>query len=187
MLQQTDILTKLSAPNANAGNSQAGIPGYSWGNYMSFSPVTNGLDNLFLDLTGPQNTQQQVDYACLFIHNNTSSFSSMTNVLAWLPLQLYIPGPLLALAADPVGVTSALSNTPQAVIITSAVIAPPGVTGWQSPVSQVPSFGNSYAGGIQLPNIGPQQCTALWVQRTAVNSGQQKNLQGAVYITYTSS
>lgn len=187
MLQQTDVLIKLSAPNANAGNSQAGIPGYSWGNYMSFSPIATGLDNLFPDITGPQNTQQQTDYACLFIHNNTASFSSMTNVLAWLPLQLYTPGPILGLAADPTGVTPVLYNQPQAAVITSSVIAPAGVSGWQPPVSQIPNFDNSYAGGIQLPNIGPQQCCAVWIKRTAINSGPQKNLQGALYVTYTSS
>ncbi len=166
----------LAAPGAASGNSVAGTAGNSWGNYMSTTQLSSTpLDNLFSDITGAENAAGQVDYACVFILNNTASGNSMLNTVAWLPLSLFVPGgATVALAADPTGATAKASTTPQAVKITSNTIAPVGVTLWVAPVSADPAY-PTYTGGIQLGTIAPGYCYAVWIQRTATNSAPVNN------------
>jgi len=168
----TDILLKLSAPNANSGSSVAGYPGTSWGGWISTSLMSSStiLDNLFNDITGPQNAAGQIDYACLFIHNNTAGINSMAGLVAWLPQTgLTGTGSTIAMAADPTGITAINSNNPQALTITSAIVAPAGITTWVSPTNVTPTSPN-YINGLQLGNVAPSQCVAVWFQRTALAS-----------------
>lgn len=168
----SDVLFKLSAPNANAGNSQAGYPGTSWGGYLSTSVVnpTVILDNIFTDITGPEFAANQVDYACIFIQNNTASNNSMMNTVAWIPLSSVTgSGSTIAMGADPAGITGITSTNPQAAIIQSAILPPTGVNTWVVPTSSTPSS-PSYTNGLVLGNIAPTQCVAVWLQRTAVSS-----------------
>lgn len=168
----TDILFKLSAPNANAGNVVAGYAGTSWGGWLSTSVLnlSTTLDNLFIDITGAQNAAGQVDYACLFIQNNTSSGNAMVGTIAWLPLSQFTgAGSTIQMGADPTGITAINSGSPQAVTITSSVIAPAGVTSWVVPTNTTPSS-PSFTNGLQLGTIAPTQCVAVWIQRTATNS-----------------
>lgn len=171
-----DILLKLSAPGASSGNSASGTPGSSWGNYISTTVLSaTALDNLFTDITGAQNAANQVDYACLFIHNNTSSGNSMLNTVAWLPLSLYVAGgALVALAADTFAASAVGTSSQQAVKITAATNAPVGVSGWVSPVSSQP-VSPSYTGGIQLGTIAPGSCKAVWIRRSAQNTAPVNN------------
>lgn len=188
MLSSSDILLKLSAPSSGSGNTQEGFPGFSWGNFMSTTVISSeALNNIFPDISGAQNLAGQVDYACVFVHNSTPTSSAMINGIAWLPLQLYTGSTLIAMAADPAGVVSDLSFTPQAVRITSAITAPPGVTGWISPVSTVPNSGNGFANGIQLGTLAPHTCCALWIRRTAVGQPAQNDLQFNLTMTFSSS
>src|SRR5579863_3232887 len=152
----SDILFKLSAPGASSGNSIAGTAGSSWGNYISTTQLSNTpLDNLFADITGAQNAADQVDYACMFIHNNTSSGNSMLNTVAWLPLSLFVSGGAnVALAADTFAASAIGSSSQQAVKITANTNAPAGVSGWVSPTSTAPTS-PSYTNGIQLGTIAP--------------------------------
>src|SRR6266478_4836199 len=103
----SDVLFKLSAPGASAGNTVSGVPGDSWGNYISTTQVSlTPLDNLFPDLTGAQNAASQVDYAVLFIHTNTASGNSMLNTVAWLTSSLDVAGGAnIAIAGDTFGST----------------------------------------------------------------------------------
>lgn len=167
----TDVLFKLSAPNANAGNQQAGYPGTSWGGFLSTSLLpSNALDNLFNDITGAENAAGQVDYACLFIQNNTASNNAMIGVVAWLPqFGLTGAGTTIQMAADPTGISAINSNNPQALTIASNLVAPAGINTWVVPTSTTPSPPN-YINGLQLGNIAPTQCVAVWFQRTALAS-----------------
>lgn len=169
----SDVLFKLSAPNANSGNTQAGYAGSSWGGWLSTTVLNTStpLDNLFTDISGAANAAGQVDYACLFVQNNTASGNYMMNTIAWMPQQLITgTGSSLALAADTVGITGInRSISPQALSINSSIIAPAGVTNWVFPTSVTPT-GPSYVNGIQLGNIAPTQCVAIWLRRTALNS-----------------
>lgn len=168
----SDILFKLSAPNANSGNSQAGYAGSSWGGFLSTSILNPNvaLENLFTDITGAEFAANQVDYACVFIQNNTSSNNSMMNTIAWLPLSQFTgSGSSIQMGADPTGVTPINSGVAQAVKITSSTVAPAGVTFSAVPTSTAPTS-PSYTNGLQLGNLAPTQCVAVWIQRTAISS-----------------
>lgn len=168
----TDVLFKLSAPNANAGNVQAGYAGTSWGGYISTTVLNTSLplDNLFTDITGPENAAGQVDYACVFIQNNTAGGNSMSNAIAWLPQSVITgSGSTLAMAVDPTGVVGINNTTPQALTINSSIIAPNGINTWIVPTNTAPTS-PSYTNGLQLGTIAPTQCIALWLRRTALNS-----------------
>lgn len=172
----TDILFMLAAPGASAGNTTAGTAGNSWGKYMSTTQLSSTpLDNLFTDITGAQNAAGQVDYACVFILNNTASGNTMLNTVAWLPLSLFVPGgATVQLAADPAGATAKGSSTAQAAVITSNTNAPAGVTGFVSPTG-TPPVAPLYTNGIQLGSIAPGFCYAVWIKRTATNSAPVNN------------
>lgn len=161
----SDILFKLSAPNASAGNTQSGVAGLSWGGFVSTTVLSNiSLDNLFQDITGPENVGLQVDYACLFIHNNTASGNAMLNTIVWLPsTNVTVGGATVAIALDPTGATSLTATTQQAVKISSSTVPPSGVTGWVGPSSTT-------SGGLTIGTILPGQVYPVWFQRTATNS-----------------
>jgi hypothetical protein len=172
----TDILQMLSAPGATSGSSVAGTSGNSWGNYISTTQLSSTpLNNLFPDITGAENAASQVDYACIFILNNTTSGNSMLNTVAWLPSSLFVTGGAsIALAADTFAASSKSTSSQQAVKITSSTSAPAGVSGWVSPVSSAPSS-PSYTNGIQLGTIAPNYCIAVWIRRTAANTPPVNN------------
>jgi hypothetical protein len=173
----SDILLKLSAPGASAGNTTSGTSGNSLGNYIATTVISNTpLDNIFPDITGAENSASQVDYACIFVHNNTASGNSMLNTVVWLPTSSYISGgATLQLAADPTGVTTLASSAQQAVKITASTNVPAGVSGWVSNTSTVPTSSNSYANGVYLGTIQPGYVYAIWLKRTATNSSPVNN------------
>jgi len=171
-----DIAFLLAAPSASAGYATAGTPGSSWGKYMSNSQLSSTpLDNLFTDITGAQNAAQQVDYACVFILNNTASGNSMLNTVLWLPTSADVAGgTTVQVAADPTAASVKTSSTAQAVVITASTNAPAGVSTWVSNVATDPAS-PSYTGGIQLGTIPAGSCRAFWVKRTATNSAPVNN------------
>jgi hypothetical protein len=172
----TDVLFLMSAPGATSGYSTTGTVGNSWGNYVSVTQLSSTpLDNLFPDITGAENAADQVDYACVFILNNTTSGNTMLNTVAWMPSAYYVTGgATVSIAADPTGATTKASSSQQAVKITSSVIAPAGVTGWVSPTGSAPAY-PSYTNGIVLGSLAPGYCTAVWVRRSATNSAPVNN------------
>lgn len=172
----TDVLFMLSAPGAAAGNTTAGTVGNSLGKYVSTTQLSaTPLDNLFLDITGAQNAASQVDYACVFILNNTSSGNSMLNTVVWLPLSLFVAGGAnVALAGDNIAASAKGTSSQQAAVIGTSTTLPTGITSFVSPVSSAPVF-PSYTGGIQLGTIGPNQVRAVWIRRSATNSAPVNN------------
>lgn len=177
LIAPADIVYLLSAPTAVEGFIVGGVPGNSWGGFCSTTPwSTTAYDNLFGDITGPENAALQVDYACVFIWNNTMSGNSMLNAVAWLPTTYATPGgAATAVGVDPTAASPLSgSTTPQAVGIGGPTQAPSGVTVWASPSS-------TNAGGVALGTIPPGYVKAVWLQRTAQNNspvnGQQIGLQ----------
>jgi hypothetical protein len=160
----SDIKYYLSAPGASAGFANAGTVGDSWGKYMSTTQLSStSLDNLFPDLTGAQNAAQQIDYACLFVLNNTASGNSLINAVAWLPLATNIAGATThAIGVDTTAVSLKTSSVQQALAIASATTAPAGVT------FVPPSSTNS--GGVSLGTIPPGDVKAIWIKRMAHNT-----------------
>lgn len=166
IIAPSDVVYLLAAPTAVAGFSVQGVPGNSWGNFCSTTPwATITYDNLFGDITGPENSGLQVDYACVFIWNNTLSGNSMLNTVAWLPTgSLTAGGATLGIAADPTIASVAVgTRTAQALGISGPTIQPSGLTVWAPPSS-------SNAGGVALGAIPPGYVKAVWIRRTAINS-----------------
>jgi hypothetical protein len=127
------------------------------------STTSGGLDNLFTDLTGAQNAASQVDYACLFVLNNTSSGNSMLNTVAWIPTTTNVTGGTIhAIGVDTTAASAKATTTAQALTISSATTAPAGVT-FVAPAS-------SNATSVYLGPIAPGNCIAIWFRRTATNS-----------------
>ena len=165
----SDIQYFLSAPGASAGNANAGSVGSSWGKYFSTTQLSGTpLDNLFPDLTGAQNAASQVDYACLFVLNNTASGNSMLNTIVWIPTSGNVTGATThAVGVDPAASTAKGSSPVQAATIVSATTAPSGVS------FVAPSATN--AGGVSLGTIAPGFVRAVWIRRTATNSAPLNN------------
>src|ERR1039458_9683937 len=89
----SDVVYYLSAPSASTGYATTGVAGSSWGGWFSTTALSGTpLDNLFSDITGAENAASQVDYACVFVLNNTASGNSMLNAVAWLPTASYVAG-----------------------------------------------------------------------------------------------
>lgn len=160
----SDVVALLSNSGASSGYSVTGSPGASLGGFASTSVLSlTALDNLFLDLTGAQNAASQVDYACLFILNNTASGNSMLITVAWLPNSSNVTGASThAIGVDPAAASVKTSGSAQAAIIAASTNAPAGVT------FVGPSSTNS--GGVSLGTIAPGYVRAVWFRRTATNS-----------------
>lgn len=177
----SDILFLLAAPIATSGYSVAGVVGDSWGGWASTTPVSGTLlNNLFPDVTGAENAGDQVDYASVFILNNTASGNSMLSVTAWMPLVDETAGGVaMGLGIDPTAASIKNATVQQAVSISSPTQAPSGVLSWVGPSS-------SNAGGIGLGNIPPGYVKAVWIRRTATNSAPVNNQQFGLELDFTS-
>lgn len=152
----------LSAPNASAGYISASTVYNSNGMFASTTQIDTAVaqNNLFPDLTGPQNAALQVDYQCLFVYNSDTS-QSMVNSIAWIPSGSVTSGAInWAIALDTTGVSNYNAISQQAILIANPYIAPAGITSWASPSP-------STAGGITLGTIGPRQVYPIWVRRSA--------------------
>jgi hypothetical protein len=152
----------LAAPAAASGYSAPGVVYNSLGKFASTTQLNADvpLDNLFPDLTGPQNAAQQVDYQALFFYNADTTFT-LTNVTAWLPQSAVQTTAVdWAVGADTTLPSLFTSSTPQAGLITSPLIAPSTVTGFEPPVENLP-------GGASLGSIAPSHVAAFWIRRTA--------------------
>lgn len=158
----SEVQLLLAAPAASGGYTTPGSVYNSNGRWCSTTQLsTTPLDNLFPDLTGPQNAALQVDYQCLFAYNSDPT-DTMTNVQAWLPqaaVQTAAVG--WAVGADSNGATPYnQAGAVQAGYISSPTIAPSTVTTWAAPSTTA-------SGGVSLGSIPPGHVAALWIQRTA--------------------
>lgn len=160
-----EVQLLLAAPQASGGYLSPGTVYNSLGRWASTTQLNAGvpLNNLFPDLTGPQNAAGQVDYQCLFVYNTDTS-DTMANVYAWIPSTSVVGSVQWAVGADtttPSDYNATVS--PQAGYITAPTIAPSTVQSWYGAVGQASQ-------GAQLSSIGPGEVAAFWVRRTAVNS-----------------
>lgn len=155
----------LSAPNANAGYASASTVYNSNGNYVSTTQVDVSVaqNNLFPDLTGPQNAAQQVDYQCVFVYNSDPSVT-MVNSVAWIPSNTLTSNAISwAIAADPTGVSNYNTTSQQALLISNPQVAPAGIATWIAP-------GANFSTGAALGTIGPRQVYPIWIRRTATGA-----------------
>lgn len=161
----SDILFKLSTTSGAAGNANAGTVGASLGKYISTTQLSGtALHNLFPVLTGAQNAASQVDYQCVFVHNNHATLTA-TSASLYLSGDV-VGGAAVAIGVDPTAASAISSASAQALQIASSTTAPAGVA-FSAPTTD--------GTGISLGDIGPGQCKAFWVRRTAANTAALAN------------
>jgi hypothetical protein len=161
-----DILYKLSVAAA-AGNTTAGTPPTSLGDQVSTTQITDAtLDNLFDVVTGDENAASDVEYRCFFVHNNHATIT-WENVVVWLSAEV-AGGAAAAIAIDNIAASAVGSASAQAAAVANEQTSPgAGAGAFSSPVSK--------ATGLSIGNLTPGQVRAVWVRRTAANTGAVNN------------
>lgn len=161
-----DLLYKYSVKTGSAGNSEAGTAAGSLGKYISTTQITSAqLNNLFDDVSGDENAESDVEYRCIFIHNNHGSLTLQSAVM-WLSAEV-ADGADVAIAVDDLAASAIGSASAQADEIADEDTAPTGVGAFSSPTSK--------GAGISIGDIAAGECRAIWVRRTATNSAALNN------------
>lgn len=165
-IASTDILFKYATTAGSAGNANTGAAGSSFGKYISTSVIPDAsLNNLFPDVTGDENAASNVDYQCVFVHNNHSTLT-LQNAVAWISTEVS-GGASTALASDNITASALTSASVQAATIANKNAAPSGVSTYNTSTTK--------SSGLALGNIGPGQVRAFWVRRTSANSAAQNS------------
>jgi hypothetical protein len=161
-IASSDILFKLSIKTGSAGNSSAqSDPNQSLGKYISTTQLSGtALNNLFDDVSGTENANSTVEYRCVFVHNNHGSLT-LQSPTVYVSSEV-AGGTSVAIATDNAAVSNIGSASAQADQITTETTAPSAVSAFSTPTTA--------AAGLSLGNIGPGQCKAFWVRRTAANT-----------------
>lgn len=164
-VSSADVLIKFSTKDGTAGDTTAGTPSGSLGKYLSTTQITDAaINNLFDDVSGDENAASDVEYRCIFIHNNHATIS-FDNVRVYLVSEV-AGGADTAIGVDPTAASPKGSATAQAVEIVDEDTAPTGVT-FTSPTD--------LANAINLGNIAAGSCRAFWVRRAAANTAALAN------------
>lgn len=172
-IASTDVLVKLATTAGAAGNANTSTPAASLGKYISTTQlVDNNLHNLFNQADGTENAASASKYRCLFIHNNHATLS-YTNIRIYL-LSEVAGGAVLAIGGDATAASAIGAAGVQAVTIANEDTAPAGVA-FTAPVSLVT--------GINIVDLTPGQCRAIWVRRTTANTAALANDGGTLRIT----
>jgi hypothetical protein len=161
-IANTDLRLRYSTLTDGGGNvnPQANV-NLSLGRFLSITDYINGTkNNLFDDVTGDENAAGSRDYRCLFVAN-------MHPTITWLAVKFWLPtevagGANITIGVDPTAASPVGSPAAQALTLPNEFTAPVGV-----------AFSNpgTKAAGLNLGDLGPGQCRAIWFQRTATNSG----------------
>lgn len=158
---ESDLKWKLSTTAASAGNTTAGTPGGSLGGYVSTTELASGaLHALFDAVGGTENAAGRVEYRCVFVHNAHPT-NTLYGARVWLEAEV-AGGAVAAISVDsspavPVGLSSV-----QAKSVAGETTAPSAQT------FTAPTLGSA---GLDLGDLPAGHVRAVWVRRTAVNSG----------------
>lgn len=157
----SDLEYRYSAPAASGGNEQSQTdPAASIGKWLSKSVWAGGsLHDLFGVISGDDNANLVSEYRCLFFVNKHASLT-LTDAVAWFTSEVS-GGAQHALGVDPTAASPVNGDTQQALSVADENSAPMGVA-FSTPTSK--------GTGVALGNIGPGQCKAFWLRRTAQNS-----------------
>lgn len=163
----TDIRYRYSVPSGTAGNlSPYDGPGTSRGRHVSTTTLPDGgLNNLFPDITGDENAAGNVDYQCVFVHNAHASLT-LKSAKVWMASEV-AGGAQAALAVDNIAATQLGANVTQAAEISTKDVAPVGVSGFSTATTK--------GAALALGDLAPGTVRAIWIRRTATNSGATAN------------
>jgi hypothetical protein len=155
-----DIKFKFSVVAA-AGNTTVGTAAGALGDQISTTEIPDAtLHNLFDVVTGDENAASDVEYRCFFVHNDHATLTWVAPVV-WLSAET-AGGAVAAIGLDPAGVTAKGLGSAQAATIANEGAAPAGVS-FSAPTTK--------AGGLQIADIPAGSVAAIWVRRSAANTG----------------
>jgi hypothetical protein len=165
----TDIKFKYSVKTGSAGNSTAGTAAGSLGKYLSTTEIPDAtLHALFDVVTGAENAASDVEYRCIFVHNENDT-DSYSNVVVWISSEV-AGGASVAIAIDGVAASAEGDTSAQADEVADESTAPSGES-FSSPTTK--------GTGLSLGTLAANECRAIWVRRTAADSAAVTN-DGAV-------
>lgn len=159
----TDIRYRYSAPAATAGNTTvfAG-PGTSRGRWVSSTTLPDGgLNNLFPDITGDENAALNSDYQCIFVYNSHATLT-LRSPKVWIASQI-AGGADAAFAVDDIAASALGAGSFQATTIGNKDSLPASISPFSTATSK--------ATGLALGDIPAGFVRAVWIKRTATNSG----------------
>jgi hypothetical protein len=161
-----DIRKKLSIKTGAAGNSlPQPDPNASLGRYISTTEIVDAtLHNLFDLITGDENLAGDVEYRCFFVHNAHATLT-WERVVVWLSAEV-AGGATAAISVDTTAASAIGAAADQAKSVADENTAPAGQA-FSSPTTK--------ATGLSIGDLAPGQCRAVWVRRTAANSGAVDN------------
>ncbi len=167
----TDIKLKHSVVTGAAGNSTTGTGAGSLGKYISTTEHTGAANDIFDDVTGAENAASDVEYRCFFMHNAHATLT-LTNAVVWIASET-AGGTVLAISVDTTAASAIGSATAQAKEVANESTAPATQT-FTSPTTR--------ATGLALGDIAPGTCKAIWIRRTAANTGAVANDGGTLTV-----
>lgn len=156
----TDIKFRLSVTTGPGNSTAQANVNNSLGEFLSTTGLTDAtVNNLFDNVSGVENVASDVEYRCMFILNDHATLT-WEAVKVWLSAEVS-GGTVAAIALDGVGVKAKASATAQAEEVANESTAPIGET-FSAPTTK--------ATGLSVGDVGPGQCFAVWVRRTAANT-----------------
>jgi hypothetical protein len=132
----SDIKFKFSLKTGAKGNDAGSTPAGSLGKYISTTEITdNSLNNLFDDVTGDENAASNVEYRCIFVHNNHATLTWI-GVLVWLSAEV-AGGTTIKIAIDDEVASPISQAAAQADLVADEDTAPgAGVGAFSAPVTK---------------------------------------------------
>lgn len=147
----TDMLLKYSVAAA-AGDTTTSTAANSLGDQVATNgPATSGANTWFDDVPASEATAGDVEYRCLFVHNN---HATDTAVNVQVSVQSEVSGGAsLDIALDNIAISAKGSASAQAATIANENTAPSGVG----------TFGK---GPLTIGDMAAGQVKAVWLRRT---------------------
>lgn len=155
------MVLRYSIKTGSAGNSGSSTAGGSLGKYVSTTDLVAGANGLFDDISGAENAASVVDYRCIFLLNNHATLTA-SNVTVYVPAEVG-GGAGVAIALDNAAASAKGGSSAQADLIANETTAPTAVGSFSTPTSD--------GAGLSIGTLAPGQVKAIWVKRTAANSG----------------
>jgi hypothetical protein len=164
-----EIVTLYSTVAGAAGDSTAGTAAGSLGKYASSTAWAGGaLNDLFDNITGPENAANTLDYRGIAILNNNAA-NVFENPAIFISAET-AGGASIALGIDTTAASAKGSASAQMLQIANETTAPAGVT-WFT----FTTYAAALAGGLATTNIGIAQVKGIWFKRTAANTAALSN------------
>ena len=160
----SDIQFRLSVKTGSAGDTTAGTPAGSLGKYASTTQVGAAINDLFDDVSGDENAASDVEYRCIFVYNAHATLTLLGTVV-WLSAEVG-GGTTIAIAVDGVAASDIDAAPAQADEVANENTAPSGES-FSAPTTK--------ATGLSIGDLAPDQVRAIWIRRTAANTGAVNN------------